>query len=166
MPLRMWPLAVFGSRIRVRPRNSQIRLSSSPMQTVTLVPTCVIAPVVWSARGAPSFPFPHPMRERSAESAGNTGHLCEGARVPADRHAHLPALHWRRFSPRDRSSGLERTSLTSPRSRRHWRRPSVRPRPAIEGSPHLAMGTGGGPRRPGRCLRKHSDPGATPCSAK
>jgi hypothetical protein len=53
--------------------------------------------------------------------------------------------------------GAGQTSLTSPRSRRHWRRPSVRPRPAIEGSSHLAMGTGGGPRRPGCCLRKHSD---------
>ncbi len=67
---------------------------------------------------------------------------CEGARVPCDRHARLPALHVWRLSARDRCSGLGQTSLTSPRSRRHWRRPSVRPRPALKGRRPSRDGSG------------------------
>jgi hypothetical protein len=145
----------------------QIQLSDSPVQTATLIQTCVIAPVVWSARGAPSFPFPH--RREGAERRKALATLGTFAKAPACR---VTGTHASRRSTGGVSPlgtalpGAGQTSLTSPRSRRHSRRPSVRPRPAIEGSSHLAMGTGGGPRRPGRCLRKHSDPGATPCSAK
>jgi hypothetical protein len=60
---------------------------------------------------APSFPSPSPMRERSAERRGYPGHLCEGARLPIDRQARLPALHWRRFSSRAALPGSGRTSF-------------------------------------------------------
>jgi hypothetical protein len=73
-------------RRRARVRVVQIRLSNSPRLRASSPVTSrrdSSAPVVWSARGAPSFPFPHPMRERSAGTARiTTGHL---TKAPACR---------------------------------------------------------------------------------
>ena len=87
-------------------------------------------------------------------------------RVPCHRHARLPALHRWRLSARDRSSGAGQTSITSPRSRRHLRRPSVRPVQPLKAAPILRQARAVVRDDPGLCLRNYSDPGATPCSAK
>jgi hypothetical protein len=152
--------------VRVRPRSSQIRLSNSPRANddartdVRHRPCCLVG----AGCAVISLPSSHEGAERRmALATRGTFAKAPACRVSGTRASRRSTVAF--LLPGTALPGAGRTSLTSPRSRRHLRRPSVRPRPAIEGSSHLAMGTGGGPRRPGRCLRKHSDPGATPCSA-
>jgi hypothetical protein len=61
-------------------------------------------PMLVGAGPAPSFPSPSHEGAERRNGASNTGHLCEGARVPCDRHARLPALHCGDFGPDHRTS--------------------------------------------------------------
>jgi hypothetical protein len=127
-----------------------------------------LRPVVSSALGL-RLPFLFSLQRGSGApfSATYRWHLWR-CRAPCDRHARLPALHWRRFSSRAALPGNRTDEL------------SLRPDPggltcpafhAVHVQPSKAApscdGAGGDPRRPEApvCVRTGT-PGATLCSAK
>ena len=129
---------------------SLIPSSSSSLQTRPFVQTCVIAPVVWWARGAPSLPFPH--RREGAErrkALVNTWRLRR--RVPCEARSPSGA-------PLAASLDLG-TVLPGPDGHSHATLsrqvspPFIRTRPANEGGPRSRAD--GDPRRPGPMCAKH-----------
>src|SRR6266566_4259257 len=101
----------------------------------TVEQACVIVPVIWSARGPPSFPFSltH-VRERSADwRYFIVWHLVEGALVPCGHAAS------RRSTVASSTPGPSRRVRTGDfhlRDPGGFRRPSSGPyRPSFEGSP-------------------------------
>ena len=86
----------------------RIHLSNSPRSRAKLDSRIrrASSPLLFGRRGGRRhFPSLTGVRERSAGTARvTTGHLYEGARVPCDRHARLPALHRGDFGPDHRTS--------------------------------------------------------------
>src|SRR5437870_8592282 len=97
--------------------------------------------MIWSAWGPPSSSFPHPMRERSAETAlGRPWHLLEVPRAVVTRHARLPALHCGDFGPDHRVFFQRTGGLHLTLSRPHWRGPSSEVVQATKGGPLIGAG--------------------------
>src|SRR6185295_6103461 len=100
--------------------------------------------------GAPSFPFPHPMKERSAEwRKVNTWHLAAPRALRsthASRRSTCGVYNLGTVLPGpDGHSHATLSRQVSP--------PFIRTRPAIEGSPRSRAD--GDPRRPGAVVAKH-----------
>ena len=89
-----------GNALLVRAFIFRFNFPNSPVHTITFNWACVIAPAVWSAWGAPSFPLSLTSVRGAERRKAHHSQVCTlRCRAPCDRHARLPALHLWRFSP-------------------------------------------------------------------
>ena len=110
----------------------------------------------------PTLPFPHNVRERSAERRWVTSGTLRRRRVPCDRHARLPALHCGYFSPRSRTSG-EGPGARGPTCHLRLPPPSFRSRvQPLKADPRSRAGRPPEAPRSGDCESQAA--GTTPCS--